>query len=330
MTAEVRVAVVGCGAVTEGLHLPALAMAGITPSVLVDPDLARARGLAAEYGVRDVVADPVQCAEYADAAIVAVPVAYHADVTCTLLDSGVHVMAEKPLARNREECDAMLEAARRNDRVLAVNLMRRFLHANRWLHELVETGALGAVHSVDVSEGYVFDWPVTSFGFFDVNNGGVLKDLGSHTLDLVHWHFGRIEVGDYRDNAFGGVETDCLLEFRTASGVPGVLELSRGRSTRNSFVVSSDVATIEMQHFGEFIRVTPAPGASVPPALRHKPRGDQMLVDLFVASHADFLDAVRDHRPPFVDPADAAAIVDVHERCRTTAQRWVMPWMQAV
>lgn len=326
--ADIRLAVVGCGAVTTGLHLPALAIAGMTPAVLVDPDIDRARALAAEYGVAQVVADPAECSRYADAAIVAVPITYHADVARGLLADGVDVMVEKPLARTREECDSIIDVAREHGRVLGVNLMRRFLSANRWLHDMLRTGALGEVRSVDISEGYAFDWPVTSFGFFSRDNGGVLKDLGSHTLDLVHWHFGTIEVLSYRDNAYGGVETDCLLEFTTARGVPGILELSRGRSTRNTFVVTGEHATVEMQHFGEFIRVSPSPGGHVPAPLKRTPRGDQLLVDLFVESHADWLGAVHDRRAPFVDPTDAAAIVDVHERCRTTAQRWIMPWVE--
>jgi predicted dehydrogenase len=325
----VRLGVVGCGAVTEQLHLPALRAMGWTPEVLVDPDTDRARRLADEYGVQRVAGDAAASAHLVDTAIVAVPIAHHRDVACELLEHGVDVLLEKPLARTDRECAEILETARDRERILGIGLMRRFVKANRWLHRLVEQGRLGRIERVDVREGYIFDWPITTFGFFSPANGGVLKDLGAHTLDLIHWHFGRITELEYRDDALGGAEVDCILEFTTERGIPGVLELSRSRSLRNSFVVVGERATVELHHFGEFVYTRSTGDTSLPASLRIVPKGGQILLDLFIEQHADWYAAVRDRRPSFVPPEDGAAVVAVMERCYSERRWWDLPWVGA-
>ena len=65
------VAIVGCGAVTEKAHLPALRTLGVTPALLVDRDLERARRLADEFGVPRTGDDYREVIDGADAAIVA-------------------------------------------------------------------------------------------------------------------------------------------------------------------------------------------------------------------------------------------------------------------
>jgi predicted dehydrogenase len=325
----VRFAVVGCGAVTESLHLPALARAGRVPTVLVDRDLSRAEELAARFGVPRAEADPLACAGVADAAIVAVPIPHHASVGAALLDAGLDVLVEKPLARTPEECDALIDCARTHNRLLMVGLMRRFLRVNRWLHAVLARGVLGPIRSFDVREGYRFDWPVTSVGFFSPSAGGVLKDLGAHTLDLARWFFGELADVRYRDNAVGGAETDCVVEL-TAGGVPGVLEYSRGRSLRNSFVVVGERATVEVHHFGQWVRVRPTvPGRRPPVVLHRYPRRWQSLLDLFVAEHAHFADCVATRQPVAVPPEDGRAIVSVMERCYATREPLELPWVTA-
>lgn len=323
----VRLAVVGCGAVTESLHLPAFARAGRRPALLVDHDLPRAEALAERFGVAHVARDPAECIGVVDAAIVAVPIPHHAAVGETLLAGGVDVLMEKPLAATTHECDRLIAAARAHGRILMVGLMRRFLRMNRWLKAVVATGQLGRIHSFDIREGYRFEWPVTSMSFFSPAAGGVLKDLGSHTLDLARWLFGEIEIISYRDNAFGGVETDCVVDL-VAGGIPGVAEYSRGRSLRNSFVIHGERATVEAHHFGQWARIRPGSAGIRPPLSLHRhPRRWQTLLDLFVAEHAHFLDVVGSRTACQVPPEDGRAIVAAMEACSARRLPLELPWL---
>ena len=136
-TTEIRVAVVGCGAMAETVHLPAL---GLLPNVrvaaVVDTDLARAGALAQRFGVPVATADYRDAITAVDAAIIAVPHHIHAPITIDFLRGGVHVLVEKPMALNTRECDAMIEAADAANRLLAVGLLRRFNESLRFTKDL--------------------------------------------------------------------------------------------------------------------------------------------------------------------------------------------------
>jgi predicted dehydrogenase len=233
---------------------------------------------------------------------------------------------EKPLAATAAECDQLISASRRTGRLLMVGLMRRFLRVNRWLKTVIDSGLLGAVHSFDIREGYRFDWPVTSVRFFAPEAGGVLKDLGAHTLDLARWFFGDLEILTYRDNSFGGAETDCVVEL-AAGGIPGIAEYSRGRVLRNSFVIRAERATVEVHHFGEWVRVSPGTSGRRPPlALHRRPRRWQTLVDLFVAEHAHFCEVVATRCTPAVPAEDGREVVAAMARCYQNRLPLELPW----
>src|SRR5687768_3065184 len=116
-----RLGVVGCGAVAELYHLPALlASTEVELVAFVDPDLARARRLADRAPGAEALTDVDQLAGRVDAVLVATPNAWHAPLGAPLLAAGVHVLVEKPMARTAAECDELLAAARAGGAVLAV------------------------------------------------------------------------------------------------------------------------------------------------------------------------------------------------------------------
>src|SRR4051794_39425130 len=102
---KLRIAVVGCGAVAQIHHLPALAASENAEAVLlVDNDESRARALAERFGVPGVTTDFREIPGRADAAIVALPNNLHAPVAIELLRRGVPVLVEKPMAMTSAQC----------------------------------------------------------------------------------------------------------------------------------------------------------------------------------------------------------------------------------
>ena len=82
---------------------------------------------------------------------------------------------------------------------------------------MVASEWLGRPIGFEAEGGGFYDWPAATLGNMrkDWAGGGVLIDFGSHLLDLLHFLFdGPGEVLDYRDNAWGGIEADCLLALR--------------------------------------------------------------------------------------------------------------------
>lgn len=270
-----RLAVIGCGAVAGERHLPALANLGWRPHVLVDPCVERASALARRHKVKRVVRDVADLAQgEVEAALVATNAALHAHIALPLLERGVHLFVEKPLATSIEDVRAMVEAAAAISPpvVLAVGHVRRFLFVNRWVKMLIKRGALGDIESVDVREGECFHMrpsgnPRATAGtyqfspaFWDrkTSGGGVLLDIGSHALDTLTWWLGGGNVTGYRDDSLGGVESDALLEMEFQCGAVGTVELSRTRTLRNTAIITGSRGRVEVAlHRNEIIGVSP-------------------------------------------------------------------------
>jgi predicted dehydrogenase len=114
-----RVGVVGAGAMGRN-HLRNLAtLPGVELVGLYDPRTEAAEAVAVEHGTR-AFAELDDLAGRIEAAVVAAPTVSHADLGCTLLGRGLHVLIEKPIAASLAEADRLIEASDKAGRVLAV------------------------------------------------------------------------------------------------------------------------------------------------------------------------------------------------------------------
>ncbi|HXW00556.1 MAG TPA: Gfo/Idh/MocA family oxidoreductase, partial [Anaerolineae bacterium] len=245
-----RIGLIGCGAIAVLGHLPALALEPrLTLTVLVDTNLARAKSLGRQYDISLQVADYHQALGAMDAAIVALPHFLHAPVTIELLKAGIHVLVEKPMGLNIAECEAMLKAARSSGATLAVGLSRRHFPSVRFFKDILSSGTFGQLHSFEICEGTVFNSPVASNALFrrETAGGGVLIDGGVHTLDTLLYWLGELQVTSYQDDAFGGVEANCLIGLAGKDGITGQMELSRTRQLRNSYRFHFSSGMVELE-----------------------------------------------------------------------------------
>src|ERR1035438_7313384 len=117
-----RVAVIGCGAFGSN-HARVLGDLGVLAGVF-DTDSARASEIAAKHECRSF-ASLEEAAGAADAAVIAVPTRFHAEVGCALLARGLDVLVEKPIAATLAEADALITAAEKHERILQVGHLDR-------------------------------------------------------------------------------------------------------------------------------------------------------------------------------------------------------------
>jgi predicted dehydrogenase len=119
-----------------------------------------------------------------------------APIAIAALQSGKHVLCEKPMGRNAEEATQIASAARAADRILKVGFTLRFQPALREAHQLCTDGGLGPLFSIQAAyghggrPGYEREWR----GNPDLAGGGELLDQGVHLLDLARWFLGDLEV----------------------------------------------------------------------------------------------------------------------------------------
>ncbi len=130
---KLRIGIVGCGEVTQVIHLPTLAQLSDLFEVtalcdISDRVLKSVADLIAPVTTydryEDLVADPS-----VDAVLVANPNAYHAPVAIAALEQGKHVLVEKPMAMTRSEVDDLLKAEKASGKTVQIGYMRRYASA---------------------------------------------------------------------------------------------------------------------------------------------------------------------------------------------------------
>ena len=326
-----RLGVVGCGAVTERYHLRALLAAGDDVEIVafVDPDLERARSLASRFPSAAALSDAHDLPGRVDAVLLAAPNALHAAIGVPLLTDGIHLLVEKPMARTVAECDRLREAAAAGSAVLAVGHDFRHFPVSRFARQLFSAGALGDVLRVDVRQSAGGRWPYASPAALSPEaGGGVLLDFGVHLFDLLLWWLGNLRAVAARDDARGGIETDCELELELPNGAPVHFELSRTRQLRDTVLVECERGTVEIGVFDPAVlRITPrggdlaAEGAVPDAAFARAP-----MASVFGRQLAAFVRATRGEDSDIVTGTEGRRVVALAEACYALREPWRMPW----
>jgi predicted dehydrogenase len=329
---EIRLAILGCGAVTELGHLPSVgALPNVRVSVLVDINAERRERLAAAFGVEHAAGSVDGCYDRFDAAIVALPHALHAAASTNLLAQGKSVLVEKPMAITVAECDAMIAAAEHTGTVLAVGLVRRFMRSWRVARTLIADGFLGRIESFDFREGNIYNWPVASDFFFrrEAAGGGVLVDTGAHTLDSLLYALGDFAEVEYFDDAEGGVDANCLINVHLQNGTSGIVELSRTRRLRNTAIVRGERGALELAFDSNSLKLSlpnqPYVLSGVVDDLIQTDQTQDYL-QLMTTQLEDFLEAIRTGRPPAADGRTGEASIRLIEACYRHRKPLVLPW----
>ena len=323
---EVRIALVGCGAIA---HTHALAIAAVSRArctVLFDVDTARAEALRHTYFPEAKVVDNLDHVRvHADASIVAVPNTFHASVTLALLRGGVHVLCEKPLATTEAAAQEMVTMAAAERLVLSCGLTRRFVASTALVAETIRRSVVGRPRRFEIRES-VWNWPLGRATFDKTfGGGGVLIDLGPHVLDLLTLWLGRVEILEYADDAQGGVEATAWAHLRCHAlhgSVDGEIFLTRAYQTPNYARIFCDDGYIE---------VNPHKRTQIKIAFGRGPQdfittAQANASDPFALQLENFIAAINGKEELVVPIADAIAVVRVIESCYNRRQPLSEPW----
>lgn len=165
-----KIAVLGAGVMGTNHARVAATVADAELAFVIDVDAERAAAAAGTSGAA-AGTDPLAIRGLVDAAIVALPTKYHADVAVPLLEAGVHCLVEKPIAGSVREAEEIIAAAERGGATLAVGHVERFNPAVLEAEKFTE----GVIHV-----------EATRVGPFIARVGdSVIIDLMIHDLDLV-------------------------------------------------------------------------------------------------------------------------------------------------
>ena len=194
------IGIIGCGKIAQVRHIPEYAENKDAKLLgFYDINKERAAALAQQYGgtayetVEELLANP-------DIAAVSVCAANfaHAELTIAALNAGKHVLCEKPMAITLAECEAMVEAAKKNGKFLMIGHNQRLAKAHAVARKLIVDGLIGDIVTFRTTFGHggPETWsvdPGLNTWFFDKTRAamGAMADLGIHKTDLIQFLTGQ-------------------------------------------------------------------------------------------------------------------------------------------
>ena len=210
----IRVAVIGVGAMGRNharvySDLPGTDLVGV-----VDLDRKAAEAVAEKYGARAYTDFEALLDElHPDAVSVAVPTAQHCPVVLPIIERGVHVLIEKPIAFNIAEGEQIIAAAEQHAVKLMIGHIERFNPAVIALKAHLSAGELGRVFQIDARRQGPF--PVR------VVDVGAVIDLAVHDLDIMRYITGAEVIRAY-------AETERRIHSTREDLLTGLVRLSDG------------------------------------------------------------------------------------------------------
>ena len=239
------IGIIGCGKIAQVRHIPEYAEHKDAKLLgFYDINQQRAAGLAEQYGgtayatVEALLANP----EIQAVSICAANFA-HAELTIAALNAGKHVLCEKPMAVTLAECEAMVEAAKKNNKFLMIGHNQRLAKAHSVARKLIVDGLIGDIVTFRTTFGHggPETWsvdPGLNTWFFDKTRAamGAMADLGIHKTDLIHFLTGqqvvrttaRVTTLDKKDATGNliGVDDNAVCIYELSGGAFGTMTAS--------------------------------------------------------------------------------------------------------
>lgn len=256
----VRIGIVGCGRIADA-H--AAAIGARENAVLVaaaDPDPEARRRAGEKWGCAgyDGV-DRMLDAQEVDVALVCAPPALHRPLTERLLEAGVHVLCEKPMATTSADARAMLERATVRRRVLMISSKFRFVGDLLQARRAIEEGAIGMPVSCEIT--FCARFPIAGWALRpEASGGGVVMDNGPHVFDVVASVLAArpavVSAAFGPRTADPAVEDTAEILFRTDRGTVGRAALSWTYFTKDTdyLIVQGTKGTLRVGWSGAGIR----------------------------------------------------------------------------
>ena len=323
----IRVGVIGVG--NMGRHHARVysELPGARLCAVSDFDFSRAQAVAERYGCRAFHDyHEMLRRESLDAVSIAVPTREHFEIASAVIEAGLNLLIEKPIAATVTEAEGLVVKAREAKVKLAVGHIERFNPAVQELKRRVDAGGLGAISSVIAKRVGVMP-P-------QVKDANVITDLAVHDIDILNYLFstvplevtaiaGRALLSDRYDHAeiflkyplnrgdrgsaagcFVQVNWITPLKIRTLSVTGDAGHAEMNYVTQKLEIYQTNVAR-EYDNFGDFVVRFGEAEKSVAPIQVREP----LRVEL-----EDFVDAVSQDREPMVDGAVGVSVLQVIDR----------------
>lgn len=189
--------------------------------------------------------------EELDFVITALPTYLHEKIAVLVMEKGIHVFSEKPMAINSEQAQNMIDTSEKNNVKLMIGQCVRYFPAYKKLKEIVDSRKYGRVICGDfVRIGGTPRWSWEDWMRDEQKSGGAILDLHIHDVDFIHYAFGKPKAVTSRatndEMKHEAVITifdydDMFITATGAWGMKGKYPFTAG------FTVRFETATVELK-----------------------------------------------------------------------------------
>jgi predicted dehydrogenase len=269
---------------------------------------------------RDALAD-----KRVDAVVVVTPTALHREVVLAAAKAGKHVLCEKPMAMDVQECDDMIAACDAARVKLQIGFMRRYDDSFRAAKERIDGGEIGEVvlvksltHGPSVPQEWMYDIR---------KSNGPLAEVNSHDIDSARWFVGAEidEVyalgGNFRcpqavqkyPDFYDNVSMACRFANGKQGFIDGAVSVGYGYDARMEIVGTSGVMFVGRRE-QDFVTACSTAKGIVQPFVKS---WRTLFTEAYYNEDQDFIDCIVDGREPRVRGVDgrmAVAVVNAGNR----------------
>jgi len=334
---ELGFGIIGCGVISNWHAQAIQASNGGHLVGAADVKPRYAEEFCRKYGIRQFssIEDMIESPDI-DVICICTPSGFHARLALSVINAGKHVLCEKPLALNTEDCDKIIEAADEMDVKAGVVSQSRFCETTQILKQLVNESRLGRIVTADLymkffrSQEYYDSskWR----GTWELDGGGALMNQGIHGVDTILNIMGPVKTvyGMARTLA-RNIEVEdtasAVLEF--SNGALGVIQgtTSVYPGYPREIVLSGTRGTVACTEDG--FTKWDIENESIPEGIviggDHHPQGANDPKNITTEGHLtqinDFIEAIKDDRRPAVDLREGRRAVElitaIYESSRT-------------
>jgi len=263
-----------------------------------------------------------------DLIIVATPHRQHKEFCIAAIQSGKHVICEKPMATTVTDATEMLDAAKLHGVHLAVMSQTRYEPSYRSVKQLLDSGEMGEVYRCSITETF---WRPDSYyrsadwrGTWAGEGGGVLMNQAPHVIDRYVWLCGAPdEVIAVCDTTLHKIEVEdsASLIFRHKNGTQGFIHINTNEAPHSRLEIVCDRGRVTVQdgeltvcRFNGSIRQQVSIDGSDRLEVTREKRGGSLLnwsTELLHLYYEDFSDAIWKRRSPTIAAKHSLTVMSI-------------------
>jgi predicted dehydrogenase len=256
MKEKINFALIGCGRIAQR-HAEHIKNNGLLVAVCdIDKkkadELAKKYNCTAFYSIGDLLSSTIEL----DVVSICSPNGVHAEHSVAALNAGKHVLCEKPMAIDVNDCGEMIKAAEKNNKRLFAIKQNRFNPPVAAVKEAIDKGILGKIYSIQLSCFWNrnFDYYANSWKGTKELDGGTLYTQFSHFIDLLYWMVGDVRnayalTGNFAHKEIIEFEDTGVVALEFYNGALGTINYtvnSYGKNMEGSLTIFAEKGTVKI------------------------------------------------------------------------------------